>query len=127
MQWQKLVDENRRKERDTLLSDVEKRWQQQLGEWQFLRDEWNKKVGALVDRVTKLEDWRPDAITSVNDLIDKVDRERRERLTMVSDLLKTLTDMDRAQDKMLAEYVAQIESEKSLLKKRPGSDSSARV
>jgi chromosome segregation ATPase len=62
LQWQKLADENRRKERDSLLSDVEKRWQQQLGEWQFLRDEWSKKLGALVDRVSNLEDWRPGAI-----------------------------------------------------------------
>jgi|GEM_PF-742976 len=125
-QWQKLVDENRRKERDSLLSDVEKRWQQQLGEWQFLRDEWSKKVAALVDRITKLEDWRPDSIASVSELADRIDRERRERITMVADLLKMLSEFEHAGDKILADMTAQFESERSLLKKRPSADSSAR-
>ncbi len=121
LQWQKLVDEGRRKERDSLLSDVEKRWQQQLGEWQFLRDEWSKKLGALVDRVANLEDWRPDAITSLSDLVEKIDKEHRERVAMTSELLRTFNEMDRARDKVLANFAAQIETEKSLLKKRPSS------
>lgn len=126
LQWQKLVDENRRKERDTLLSDVEKRWQQQLGEWQFLRDEWSKKVGALVDRITKLEDWRPDSISTVSELADRLDKERRDRITTVADLVKTLSDFEHAGDKILADLVAQSESERSLVKKRPSADSAAR-
>jgi chromosome segregation ATPase len=122
VQWQKLADENRRKERDSLLSDVEKRWQQQLGEWQFLRDEWSKKLGALVDRIANLEDWRPDAITSLSDIAEKIDKEHRERVSMVSELLRTLNEMDRARDKILANLSAQIETEKSLLKKRPSTE-----
>lgn len=125
LQWQKLVDENRRKERDTLLSDVEKRWQQQLGEWQFLRDEWSKKLGALVDRIANIEDWRPDSITSVSELGEKIDKERRERVAMVSEIVRILNEMDRARDKVLANFTAQIETEKSLLKKRPSSTDSA--
>lgn len=125
LQWQKLVDEGRRKERDSLLSDVEKRWQQQLGEWQFLRDEWSKKLGALVDRVANLEDWRPDAITSLSDLVEKIDKEHRERVAMTSELLRTFNEMDRARDKVLANFAAQIETEKSLLKKRPSSSDTA--
>ncbi len=121
LQWQKLVDENRRKERDSLLSDVEKRWQQQLGEWQFLRDEWSKKLGALVDRVATLEDWRADGITTMHDLTERMDRERRERLIMIADLLKMDTEFGRARDKTIAEFNARIEGEKSLLKKRPSS------
>jgi hypothetical protein len=126
LQWQKLVDENRRKERDILLSDVEKRWQQQLGEWQFLRDEWNKKIAALVDRITKLEDWRPDSISSVSALVDRIDKERRERITMVADLVKMFGEFEHAGDKLLADITAQFESERSLLKKRPSADSSTR-
>lgn len=124
LQWQKLVDENRRKERDSLLSDVEKRWQQQLGEWQFLRDEWGKKVAALVDRITKLEDWRPDSISSVSELADRVDKERRDRITMVADLARMFSEFEHAGDKLLADMTSQFESERSLLKKRPSADSS---
>lgn len=126
LQWQKLVDENRRKERDTLLADVEKRWQQQLGEWQFLRDEWNKKMAALVDRITKIEDWRPDIITSANDLADRIDKERRDRITMVADIVKSLNEFEHAGDKLLADLFAQVESERSLVKKRPSGDASLR-
>ena len=83
LQWQRLVEETRRKERDQLLGDVEKRWQQQLGEWQFLRDEWNKRLTALADRVGKMEDWRPEVVGQMHDLLEKMDEERRDRLIHV--------------------------------------------
>jgi hypothetical protein len=38
---------------------------------------------------------------------------------MVSELLRTLNEMDRARDKIMANLSTQIETEKSLLKKRP--------
>ncbi len=125
LQWQKLVDEGRRKERDSLLSDVEKRWQQQLGEWQFLRDEWSKKLGALVDRVATLEDWRAEGITTIHDLSERMDRERRDRLLMIADLLKMDTEFGRAHDKLIAEFSARVEGEKSMIKKRPSASDTA--
>ena len=119
-QWQKMVDESRRKERDQLLADIEKRWQQQLGEWQFLRDEWNKRMTALTERTTKLEDWRPEAVSQLHDLVDKFDKERRERIAMVGDVLKVFVELERQDYKPIEDLLARIESEASGAKKKAG-------
>lgn len=113
LQWQRLVEESRRKERDQVIADVDKRWQQQLGEWQFLRDEWNKRLGALTDRVTKLEDWRPETVAQIHDLLEKMEKERRDRVMMVADVVKTSNDIERSQmasfEKSMNDLLARVE------------------
>ena len=117
MQWQRLVEETRRKERDQLLADVEKRWQQQLGEWQFLRDEWNKRMAAVTDRMTKMEDWRPEIVAQMHDLVEKMDKEHRDRVTLVAELVKALADVERSRsanvDKAVNDLVVRFESERA--------------
>ncbi len=116
LQWQRLVEETRRKERDQILGDVDKRWQQQLGEWQFLRDEWTKRLAAATDRVTKLEDWRPEVVAQLHDLVEKLEKERRDRVGMIADVVKTQSDIERAQmtsfDKTMNDLLARVEGEK---------------
>jgi recombinational DNA repair ATPase RecF len=123
LQWQRLVEETRRKERDQLLGDVEKRWQQQLGEWQFLRDEWNKRLAALADRLGKLEDWRPEMIAQLQDIFERLDKERRERVTLMADVVRTMAEVERTQssqaEKMIAELMTRVESEKGGAKRAP--------
>jgi uncharacterized coiled-coil DUF342 family protein len=116
-----LVEETRRKERDQIVSDVEKRWQQQLGEWQFLRDEWNKRLAAVADRVGKLEDWRPEIIAQFPDILERIDRERRERITIITDIVRTMADVEHHRnmqaDKVVNELLARVEGEKAALAK----------
>ncbi len=116
LQWQRLVEEARRKERDQIIADVDKRWQQQLGEWQFLRDEWTKRLGAVTDRVTKLEDWRPEVVAQLHDLLEKIEKERRERIGMVADLVKTQNEIERTHiasfDKTMNDFLTRVEGEK---------------
>ncbi len=126
LQWQRLVEESRRKERDQIVADLEKRWQAQLGEWQFLRDEWAKRLAAVTERMGKMEDWRPEMVGQMHDLVEKFEKERRERLSMVADsvsLWKTASELDRRArtdlDKMISEYLATIEGEKAGTKPRP--------
>lgn len=123
LQWQRLVEETRHKEREQILADIEKRWVQQMGEWQFLRDEWNKKLGAAGERIGKLEDWRPEIISSLHDLLEKIDKERRERMAMVVEVVKTETEIERMRtthvDKVLAslnDLAAHLEGEKAAAK-----------
>ena len=116
LQWQRLVEEARRKERDQIVADVDKRWQQQLGEWQFLRDEWAKKLGATTDRVAKLEDWRPEAVAQLHELVEKLEKERRDRVGVIADLIKIQNDIERAHmanfDKTMNDLLSRIEGEK---------------
>ncbi|HEX9077743.1 MAG TPA: hypothetical protein VF932_18300 [Anaerolineae bacterium] len=95
LQWQRLVEETRHKEREQLVSDMEKRWQQQMGEWQFLRDEWNKRLSAISERIGKLEDWRPEVLTAIHEFVEKVDKERRERVAMIIEVAKSMIEMER--------------------------------
>ncbi|MEW5718682.1 MAG: hypothetical protein AB1817_08665 [Chloroflexota bacterium] len=122
LQWQRLLEETRRKERDQMLADVDKRWQQQLGEWQFLRDEWTKRLSAITDRVGKLEDWRPEVVSQLHDLVEKMEREHRERLMMMVDVVKAEIDLQRSHatqvDKVLNELITRIEGEKAGTKSR---------
>jgi chromosome segregation ATPase len=117
LQWQRLVEEARRKERDQIVADVDKRWQQQLGEWQFLRDEWNKKLGAITDRVTKLEDWRPEVVAQMHEFVEKMEKEHRDRVAMVADVIKVLSEIERKRvagiDKILDDLLARVEGEKA--------------
>ncbi len=121
LQWQRLVEETRRKERDQIVADVDKRWQQQLGEWQFLRDEWTKRLAAATDRVTKLEDWRPEVVAQLHDLVEKLEKERRDRVAMVADVVKTQNDIERLQltsfDKTMNDLLARVEGEKGAVPK----------
>ncbi|MDE3087984.1 MAG: hypothetical protein KGJ80_01190, partial [Chloroflexota bacterium] len=121
LQWQRLVEETRRKERDQIITDVDKRWQQQLGEWQFLRDEWTKRLAAATDRVTKLEDWRPEVVAQLHDLVEKLEKERRDRVGMIADVVKTQNDIERAQmasfDKTMNDLLARVEGEKGAIVK----------
>jgi hypothetical protein len=120
LQWQRLVEETRRKERDQILADVDKRWQQQLGEWQFLRDEWTKRLAAVTDRVSKMEDWRPEVVSQLHELVERIEKDHRERLVWVSEIVKTEIELHRAQsaqgDKILNELFTRLEGEKASAK-----------
>jgi hypothetical protein len=117
LQWQRLIEETRRKERDQLLADVDKRWQQQLGEWQFLRDEWTKRLTVVTDRIGKMEDWRPEVVSQMHELVERIEKDHRERLVWVSEIVKAETELHRAQgsiaDKTLNELFSRIEGEKA--------------
>jgi len=123
LQWQRLLEETRRKERDQLLGDVDKRWQQQLGEWQFLRDEWTKRISAVTDRVSKLEDWRPEVVSQMHEIVEKIEKDHRERFVLISEILKAEIELHRAQgnqaDKILNELFMRIEGEKGGAKPKP--------
>ncbi len=119
-QWQRLVEETRHKEREQIINDFEKRWQQQLGEWQFLRDEWTKRLGAMSERVGKLEDWRPEVLTSLHDYIERLDKEKRERVLMLLEVVKTLSELERARNasvsRAMDELLVRMEGDKATLK-----------
>jgi len=118
LQWQRLMEETRRKESDQVRTDVEKRWQQQLGEWQYLRDEWNKRMAAITDRMGKLEDWRPEVVSQLHDLVERLDKERREREKMYAEIIKTIIDIEKARttqiDKVIGDMMTRSEAERTV-------------
>ena len=122
LQWQRLVEETRRKESDQVRGDVEKRWQQQLSEWQYLRDEWNKRMAAVTDRMGKMEDWRPDIVSQLHDLVERFDKERREREKIFPEILKMIIDLEKQRatqvDKVIGDLMTRSEAERTMPKSR---------
>ncbi len=121
LQWQRLVEETRHKEREQILSEIEKRWTTQMGEWQFLRDEWNKRLSAIGERIGKLEDWRPEVLTAIHDFVEKVDKERRDRIAMSIEVARTLTELERSRynaalAKMADDLLTRLEGDKAAAK-----------
>ncbi len=121
LQWQRLVEETRHKEREQILAEIEKRWTTQMGEWQFLRDEWNKRLSAIGERIGKLEDWRPEVLTAIHDFIEKVDKERRDRIAMSIEVSRTIIEMERARNnaalaKMADDLLTRLEGDKAATK-----------
>jgi hypothetical protein len=82
-----------------------------------LRDEWNKRMSAIVDRMTKLEDWRPEVVAQLHDFVEKIDKEHRERVSMIAEVVRTEAEIERARmanvDKVLNDLVTRIEGEKA--------------
>lgn len=125
LQWQRLIEDTRHKEREQIMGDIEKRWQTQMGEWQFLRDEWNKRLAAIGERIAKLEDWRPEIANELHEMVEKIDKERRERMAMAVEVVKTLTEVERVRtshiDKVSAtlnDLSARLEGERAANKAR---------
>ena len=123
LQWQRLVEETRHKEREQLVGDMDKRWQTQMGEWQFLRDEWTKRLSGISERIGKLEDWRPEVLNAIHDFVEKVDKERRDRIAMVVEVGKVIGEMEHARinqsvSKMADDMLARLEGDKASAKPR---------
>src|SRR5512135_139484 len=121
LQWQRLVEETRHKEREQILADMEKRWQQQMGEWQFLRDEWTKRLSAIGERIGKLEDWRPEVLNAIHEFVEKLDKERRDRVAMVIEVGKVINEMEHARSnatpmKMADDLLVRLEGDKASAK-----------
>lgn len=121
LQWQRMVEEARHKERDQLVTDMEKRWQQQMGEWQFLRDEWTKRLSAISERIGKLEDWRPEVLSSIHEFVERVDKERRDRIAMVVEVGKVINEIEHARHnptpaKMADDLLVRLEGDKASAK-----------
>ncbi len=126
LQWQRLIEETRHKEREQVVAELEKRWQQQMGEWQFMRDEWNKRLSASGERIGKLEDWRPEIVNELHEMVEKIDKERRERMVMIVEIVKTVVEAEHTRysnvDKVqstLNDLVARLEGEKAAGKPKP--------
>jgi len=69
--------------------------------------------------LTKLEDWRPETVSQLRDLVEKFEKERRERIVMVSDVVKMLVELERRDYKSIEDLLARIESDSSGAKKKP--------
>ncbi len=123
MQWQRLVEETRHKEREQLVADMEKRWQQQVSEWQFVREDLAKRSAVLSERITKQEEWRPEVVNVLHDVVERIDKEHRERATLIVEVVRTLAEVEHSRvtnsyAKAIDDLLMHLEGEKTSARTR---------
>ncbi len=123
MQWQRLVEESRHKEREQLVADMEKRWQQQVSEWQFVREDLAKRSSVLSERIIKQEEWRPEVMNALHDIVERIEKEHRERATLIVDVVRTLAEVEHSRvttsyAKAIDDLLMHLEGEKASARTR---------
>src|SRR5581483_10681286 len=75
-QRQKLNEEFMRKELDTMKQDLAKREEVTQREWEFMRDDWSKKIAAIATRFDPIDEWRPQVMDEFRELRERMDADR---------------------------------------------------
>jgi DNA repair exonuclease SbcCD ATPase subunit len=125
-QRQKLLEEFSRSEISTMKTELEKRWNQQERDWDFMREEWSKKVTALGMRFDPLDEWRPQVMEEFRLIREKIDADRLRWLDALNDIVRMQVEQQRGSnaryDQFASDLLTRIETEKAGGKvKRPKS------
>jgi chromosome segregation ATPase len=126
VQRQKLNEEFMHKEVAAIKSELETRAKAQVGEWEFMRDEWSKKIAAISQRIDPVDEWRPTVMDEFRQLREKMDADRTRILNILSDVVRMLVDHQRSAntryDQLASDLVTRVETEKAGAKvKKPAS------
>jgi chromosome segregation ATPase len=123
-QRQKLLEEFSRAEIATMKSELEKRWNQQQRDWDFMREEWSKKVTALGLRFDPLDEWRPQVMEEFRVIRERMDSDRQRWLDVLNDIVQMQVEHERGSnaryDQFSGDLLTRLETEKAGAKvKRP--------
>jgi chromosome segregation ATPase len=126
VQRQKLLEEFTRAEIATMKSELEKRWSQQQRDWDFMRDEWSKKVTALGMRFDPLDEWRPQVMEEFRIIRERMDADRQRWLEVLNDIVRMQIEHERGSnaryDQFSGDLLTRLETETAGAKvKRPKS------
>jgi DNA repair exonuclease SbcCD ATPase subunit len=128
-QRQKLNEEFSRREIGAIKSEMEKRWQQQTNDWEFMRDEWSKKIAAMGTRFDPIDEWRPAVMEEFRLLREKVDGERQRFFGLVTDVVRMQVEFDRTAnarfEQFASDLLTRVETEKAAAKVKKTPTSSA--
>lgn len=123
-QRQKLLEEFSRTEIASMKSELEKRWSQQQRDWDFMRDEWSKKVAAIGVRFDPLDQWRPEVMEELRLIREKMDVDRQRWLEVLNDVVRMQVEQQRGinarYDQFAGDLIKRVETESAGAKvKRP--------
>ncbi len=124
VQRQKLTDEFVRTEIASIKVELDKRIAQQEGEWEFMRDEWPKKIAAVAQRIDPLEEWRPTVSEQFHEIREKMDVDRQRWLDVLADVARMIVEYERASnaryEPFASDLIKRVETEQAGAKvKRP--------
>lgn len=124
VQRQKLNEDFTRKELETLKQDVIKREDQSQKEWEFMRDDWSKKISAIGTRFDPIDEWRPQVMEEFRELRDRMDADRLRFLVVLADVVRMQIDYGRnvnaRYEQFASDLITRVENERAAAKvKKP--------
>jgi chromosome segregation ATPase len=116
-QRQKLLEEFSRTEIAGMKSELDKRWTQQQKDWEFMRDEWSKKLAAIGTRFDPLDEWRPTVMEEFRQIREKLEADRQRWLDTLSDVARMQIEHQRSTnarfDQLASDLLTRIDTEKA--------------
>lgn len=124
VQRQKLNEDFTRKELETLKQDLIQREEQARKEWDFMREDWSKKINAIGQRFDPLDEWRPQVMEEFRDLRERIDADRLRFLSILADVVRMQIDYGRNTNARYEQYasdlITRVENERASAKvKKP--------
>lgn len=123
-QRQKLNEDFTRKELETLKADLLKRDNQSQKEWEFMREDWSKKINAIGQRFDPLDEWRPQVMEEFRELRERSDADRLRFLSILADVVRMQIDYGRntnaRYEQFASDLITRVENERASAKvKKP--------
>ncbi len=124
IQRQKLTEEFSRTEIAAIKAEIAKRWSQQEKDWEFMREDWSKKIAAIAVRIDPFEEWRPTVGEEFHEIREKMEADRVRWLDVLVDVVRMIVEYERGlnsrYDSFAADLLKRVETEQAGLKaKRP--------
>lgn len=123
-QRQKLNEEFMRKELDTMKQDLSKREEVTQREWEFMRDDWSKKIASIATRFDPIDEWRPIVMDEFRELRERMDADRMRVFNILADVIRMQIDYGRSTNARYEQYasdlITRVENERASAKvKKP--------
>lgn len=116
-QRQKLLEEFSRTEISTMKAELDKRWTQQERDWDFMREEWTKKMTAIGMRFDPIDEWRPEVMDQLRLIREKMDTDRQRWLDGLSEIIRMQVDHQRASnaryDQFASDLLTRVDTERA--------------
>lgn len=124
VQRQKLNEDYTHKELETLKQELLKREDVSIKEWEFMREDWSKKISAISQRFDPLDEWRPQVLEEFRELRERIEADRFRYINIVADVVRMQIEYGRSLNSRYEQYasdlITRVENERAAAKvKKP--------
>jgi chromosome segregation ATPase len=117
VQRQKLNEDFTRKELETLKHDLIKREDVAQKEWEFMREDWSKKINAIGVRFDPIDEWRPQVMEEFRELRERIDTDRLKFVNILADVVRMQIDYGRNSnaryEQFASDMITRVENERA--------------
>lgn len=108
VQRQKLNEDYTHKELETLKQELLKREDVSIKEWEFMREDWSKKISAIGTRFDPLDEWRPQVMEEFRDLRERIDADRIRYFSVLADVVRMQIEYGRTLNSRYEQYASDL-------------------